>query len=187
VALLVAAAGRSVQTVAFAIYGVSLILMYLASGVYHAARVSAERLQVLRRFDHAAIYLLIAGTYVPLCVIGLRGTWGWSLLIAEAAMAVVGVVAAFAFKGGPGALRASLYVAMGWLVVIALKPLSEGLSREGVHWLFAGGVVYTVGAVVYATERPKLWPGRFGAHDLWHLFVIGGTYCHYVVVRSYLS
>jgi hemolysin III len=181
------AAGRNLQLVAFSIYGVSLILLYLSSGIYHSLRVSAEKLTVLRRFDHMAIYLLIAGTYVPLCLIALPGPWGNGLLIAEATMAVVGTIAALAFKGGPSWLRALLYVAMGWLAVVAMGPLSSSLSSYALHWLLAGGIVYTVGAVVYVMDRPRLWPGRFGAHDLWHLFVIGGSACHFVLIRGYLG
>lgn len=185
--LIVAAAGRTVQLVAFVVYGFSLILMYLSSGIYHSVQASGKSLEMLRRMDHTAIYMLIAGTYVPICLICLAGPWGQALLIAEVVMAVIGTVAALAFKGGPSWLRAALYVAMGWLAVVAICPLSANLPAAALHWLLAGGIVYTIGAVVYVTNRPRLWPGRFGAHDLWHLFVIGGSYCHFVLIRSYLT
>jgi hemolysin III len=184
--LVTAADGRGLQLAAFSIYGASLVVLYLASGIYHSVQASPERLAVLRRFDHMAIYLLIAGTYVPLCLIALPGPWGTGLLIAEGAMALVGTVAALSFKGGPSWLRASLYVGMGWLAVVAMGPLSAALPSAALKWLLAGGIVYTVGAVVYVTDRPRLWPGRFGAHDLWHLFVIGGSVCHFVLIRGYL-
>ena len=185
--LIVAATGRPLQLVSFAVYGISLILMYLSSGIYHSVQSAGKSLETLRRIDHMAIYMLIAGTYVPICLIALHGPWGGAWWPWRPSWPVVGTVATFAFKGGPGWLRALLYVGMGWLAVVALRPLSANLAPAGMHWLFAGGVVYTVGAVVYVTNRPRLWPGRFGAHHLWHLFVIGGSYCHFVLIRWYLA
>jgi hemolysin III len=184
--LLSQAGGRPVYRVSYLIYGLSLIAMYSASALYHLLPVSSKLLVNLRKFDHIAIYLLISGTYVPLCLFGLKGTWGIALVSIEGALALVGTIAVILFKGGPSWLRATLYVVMGWLAVVAIGPMQQQLSSGALHWLFAGGVVYTVGAVVYVLDKPSLIPGRFSAHDLWHLFVIAGTVCHFQMIFGYL-
>lgn len=178
-ALLALSSGRPERLASFAVYGASLVVLYLASGLYHAVRKEASWLQKL---DHLAIYLLIAGTYVPLCVIALPGAWGLWMLVAEAAMAVLGMAAIVFLGGGPKWLRLVLYLAMGWLAVGAIGPLSRSLSPSGLRWLLAGGIVYSLGTIVYASKRPKLWPGSFGSHELWHLFVLAGSACHFLVM-----
>jgi len=184
--LMALAGGRPAHTAAFAIYGLSLLGMYLCSAFYHLLPASGETQVKLRKADHIAIYLLIAGTYVPICVLALQGPWGTTMVAVEGALAVVGIVATIRFKGGPSWLRATLYVAMGWLAAVAIGPLRQSLPHAAIQWLFAGGILFTVGAVVYSADRPHLIPGKFSAHDLWHLFVIAGTACHYVLVCVYL-
>lgn len=185
--LMAMAAGRPPYTAAFLVYGLSLFAMFACSALYHLVPASEAALARLRKADHAAIYLLIAGTYAPICLLALKGAWGTALLAVEAALAAVGTAAALLFKGGPSWLRASPYVAMGWLAVVALGPLRQSLPPPGLRWLFAGGVLYTVGAAVYSADMPHLAPGRFSAHDLWHLFVIAGAACHFVLVSAYLG
>jgi hemolysin III len=181
------ARGKPLHTVGFAIYGVSLILLYSASALYHSLPVSERHLDSLQRLDHSAIFLLIAGTYAPVCLVLLRGAWGWSLLTAEYVLAALGIVSVIAFKSRPDWLRVVLYLGMGWLALIALPALRAILSGAAMAWLLGGGILYTLGTVVYATDRPRLWPGRFGPHDLWHLFVMGGSACHFALMLSIVS
>jgi hemolysin III len=187
VALLVLANGRPWHIVSFAIYGASLIVLYTASTLYHSLPVGPGHVVRLLRFDYSAIFLLIAGTYVPLCLIPLRGAWGWSLLAAEYGMALLGIGAVLFRQGLPDGIRVLLYFCMGGLVVVALAPLRHALPPAAFVWLFGGGMAYTLGAIVLGTDRPHLWPGKFTAHDLWHLFVLGGSACHFLLMLLYLA
>ncbi len=186
VVLLVLSRGRPLHLLAFSIYGVSLILVYLTSTLYHSLPESGRRGQWLLRFDYMAIFLLIAGTYAPVCLLALPRNWGLGLIITEYTLAAVGIVTVL-FNGGPDLRRVLLYVCMGWLSLIAIGPLCRSLPAGALWWLFGGGVVYSVGVVVFATDRPHLWPGKFCAHDLWHLFVLGGSACHFVMMARYLT
>lgn len=181
-ALLVLARGRPWHTTAFALYGASLIILYTASALYHCLRVRPDAERRLQQFDHIAIYGLIAGSYVPLCLLPLRGAWGWSVLGMELGLAAVGIAVVLLWRTAPDWVRIALYMCMGWLILIALGPLHHALPPAPFAWMIAGGVVYSLGAVVFATDRPHLWPGRFSAHDLWHLFVLGGSACHFMVM-----
>ncbi len=161
------------------VFAATLVLMYLTSTLYHACpaeprgRWGAALKERLRTLDHAAIYLLIAGTYTPFLLGALRGAWGWSLLAAEWGLAAVGIVAKLRWGFRWPRLSTWMYVGMGWLALIALGPLVERVSPAGVAWLVAGGVCYTAGVAFYATD----WRVRYG-HAVWHLFVAGGSACH---------
>lgn len=159
------------------VFGICLLLLYLASTLYHAIQhpVAKARLKV---FDHCAIYLLIAGTYTPFTLIGLRGPWGWSLFAAIWSLALAGVVFKLFYTGRFKLLSTAIYIAMGWLVIVAIKPLLGALDGWTLGWLFAGGAFYTLGTVFY--HRPSL-PY---SHAIWHLFVLGGSVCHYVAVMA---
>jgi hemolysin III len=132
------------------------------------------------------IYLLIADSYTPLCLIVLRGAWGWSIFGIEWGLAIVGLSLTMAWKTVPDGLRLAIYLAMGWLIVIAMSPLRALITPTEWHWLVAGGVTYTLGAIVFATDRPHLVPGKFHAHDLWHLFVLGGSLCHFILMLQFV-
>ena len=186
-ALLWLADGRWPNLAAGAIYGATLVALYAASTLYHWLRVSPRAELWLQRLDHSAIFLLIAGSYTPICLLALRGERGWILLGAVWSLALVGVAGSLLWKGAPDWLRVSLYVVMGWLVLGALAPLRESLTSAGLAWLVAGGVVYSVGTLIFALDKPHLWPGKFSAHDLWHLFVIGGSVCHFVVLAGLVA
>lgn len=179
VTLLLMSRGDSAALAAYSVYGASLILLYMASAVYHALHTASDWLQ---RLDHLAIYALIAGTYTPICVLVLGGALGIAMLAAQIVLALVGVVAIVAFRGGPKWLRLVLYIVMGWMAVAVAPAMSRSMPPGALTFLFAGGIVYTLGTVVYATRRPRLWPGKFGSHDLWHLFVLGGSICHFVTM-----
>ena len=187
ITLLVMAQGRLWHTIGFAIYGASLIALYLASALYHWIDASERVTLWLQKFDHCAIYLLIAGSYTPVCLIALHGVWGWSLLSAVWALAIFGIICRLFWSRAPDWLRIAVYVMMGWMVLLAFGPLRNALSPAGLYWLIAGGVVYSIGTLIFAIDKPHLWPGKFSAHDLWHLFVLGGSACHFVVMACFVA
>ena len=171
--------GSAWHVVSSAIFGATLILLYTASTLYHS--VQAERAKArLRVFDHCAIYLLIAGTYTPFTLVGLRGGWGWSLFGVVWGLAVAGVVFKLFFTGRFVRLSTAIYLGMGWLVLIAVVPMMQRLSAPTLAWLVAGGVAYTVGTVFYLNRRLPF------AHAVWHVFVLGGSVCHAVAVATQL-
>jgi hemolysin III len=182
VVLLVLAALRGTpwHIVACAIYGSTLVCLYAASTLYHAVP-SPRFKRALRIFDHSAIYLLIAGTYTPFLLVNLRGAWGWSLFGVVWGLAVAGIVFKFWFVERFGFLSTAVYVGMGWLVVIAAKPVFAHVTAATLVLLLAGGLFYTGGIIFYASKRIPY------AHAIWHLFVLGGSTCHYfAVLRSVL-
>jgi hemolysin III len=171
--------GDAWHVVSTAIFGTTLVLLYTASTLYHSLR--GDRLkQRLQKFDHAAIFLLIAGTYTPFVLVPLRGPWGWSLFGVVWGLAVVGVALKFWFAGRFRLVSTLIYLAMGWLVMIAIKPLVAALPSGGVKLLVAGGLCYTGGAVFY------LWKRLPYHHAVWHLFVLGGSACHWAAVFCYV-
>ena len=161
----------------YSLYGGSMIMLFLASTLYHAIPHQRAKLW-LKKFDHCAIYLLIAGTYTPFTLLGLRGTWGWSLFAAIWILAVAGVVFKLFHTGRFPRLSTALYVAMGWLVVVAIKPMLASIDAWTLGWLLAGGVFYTLGTYFYHRESIPY------AHAIWHLFVIAGSVCHFVAVAA---
>lgn len=168
------------HVMACSVYGASLILLYLASTLYHSVP-SARAKRVLRILDHSAIYLLIAGTYTPFTLISLRGGWGWTLFGLVWGMAVLGIALKIAAIGRFRWLSMVLYLGMGWLVVIALEPLLLAVSRGGVRLLFLGGLSYTLGTVFYGWRRLPYH------HAVWHAFVLAGSVLHFFAVLLYVA
>lgn len=187
VTLLILAKGQVEKTVAFALYGSTLIILYTASTLYHSLKVGPRAAYALMRFDHCAIFLLIAGTYTPVCLVALRGRWGIDIACLEWLLAFSGISMTIIWKTAPDWLRITIYILMGWMICIAFPALRLALPMTGIAWLVAGGLLYTLGVIVLATDRPHLWPGRFSAHDLWHLFVIGGSVCHFVLMVAFIT
>ena len=173
-------AGDAARMVAALVFGASALAMFVTSVVYHSAR-EPERKLVLRKFDHAAIYLLIAGTYTPITLVAMRNTWGWVLFGAIWALAVFGIVAKTAVGFRFPKLSLILYLAMGWLCIIAIRPVAASLTSTELAWVIAGGVVYTAGVPFY------VWKSRRYTHAVWHLFVLGGVACHFAAVLSVVS
>lgn len=171
--------GDAWQIVSSAIFGATLVLLYTSSTLYHSFR-SATARHLMRKFDHAAIFLLIAGTYTPFVLVTIRGPWGWSLFGVVWGLAVVGVVMKFWLAGRFKVLSTLLYVAMGWMVLIAVKPLMAALPPGGMKLLVAGGLCYTGGAVFY------LWKKLPFNHAIWHLWVMAGSACHWAAVFFYV-
>jgi len=174
------------HVVTFTVFGISLILLYSASTVYHTLIVSDKVTRVLRKIDHMMIYILIAGTYTPICLIPLRGAWGWSLFGSIWGIAVIGIVLTGLWLDAPRWLSTTFYAIMGWLVIIAFLPLIKALSAEAMGWLVAGGIIYTIGAVIYGTKWPKINWKFFGFHEIFHLFVMAGSFCHFWLMFRYV-
>jgi hemolysin III len=165
--------------VSCSIYGFTLVLLFSSSTVYHSCR--GERAKhICRIVDHASIYLLIAGTYTPFLLVNLRGRWGWSLFGVIWGLALAGIVFQVYFVHRFRVVQTLIYLAMGWLVVIAIKPLLTRVPRPGLMWLLLGGLFYTVGAIFY------LWKKLPYHHAVWHLFVLGGSICHYFAILFYV-
>lgn len=187
VVLLVQSSGKPLHMLAFAVYGITLITLYLASTLYHSLHAKPSTVQKLARFDYCAIYLLIAGSYTPVCLVALSGPWGWGLLSAVWGFVLAGIAGCLFWRNNPDWLRMTLYLLMGWMVIVAFAPLRSALPTPALQWLLAGGIAYSVGAVVLAIDRPHLWPGKFSAHDLWHLFVLAGSVCHFVLMSGFIA
>lgn len=171
--------GNAYHIVSFTIFGSSLIVLYLASTLYHNAKKEKVRLR-LNIFDHASIYILIAGTYTPFVLVSLNGVMGWVLFGITWGAAVLGVILKLFFIGKYEKLSTILYVLMGWIIIIAIKPLFENLSSEGLFWLFTGGISYTIGAVLFSINRLKL------NHAIFHIFVLLGSISHFISIYFYV-
>jgi hemolysin III len=185
--LLLRLAKGPLEVIGFGIYGATLILLFAASTIYHALPLPAPRLRALRTLDHISIYFLIAGTYTPVALITLNGRLGWTLLVAVWLIALAGIPFKLFFLDAPVWLSTGTYLAMGYLALVALVPLAHAVSYSGLAWLIAGGLAYTIGAVIYARQRPDPFPGRFGHHEIWHLLVLAGSGCHFAFMLYHVA
>ncbi len=167
--------GTASHIVSFSIYGASIILLYLASTLYHISKKPKARKR-LRIFDHAAIYVLIAGTYTPFALVTLEGVIGWTIFGLVWGFAAIGITLKLFFTGKFDKLSTLMYVFMGWLIIFAINPLLANLSSEGLFWLLAGGVAYTIGAVLYSIQKLPL------NHAIFHVFVLAGSIFHFISV-----
>jgi hemolysin III len=172
--------GNPWKIVSFSVYAAMLLILYLTSTLYHSVHGKAK--DVLRKLDHCAIYLLIAGSYTPFTLVTLRGVVGWSLFGVVWGLAIFGIAQEIWYAKGARILSLVIYLMMGWLAVIGIRPLIGALGLDGFAWLAAGGLIYTVGIAFYATDHKV----RHG-HGIWHLFVLGGSICHYVAVFFYVA
>jgi hemolysin III len=177
--------GSVLYLVAFIIFGISLILLYTASALYHLLLISEQVTKVLRYIDHMMIYILIAGTYTPICLISLRGVQGKILLISIWVLAVAGVIVTGFWLNAPRYLSTLIYAVMGWLIIVTLPQLLTALTVPGFAWLLIGGIFYTIGAIIYGLKRPNL-PSGLGFHEIFHLFIIAGSICHYWVIFNFV-
>jgi hemolysin III len=177
--VLAAVLGDPWKVISVTIYGVTLLLLYIFSTLYHSLRGRAKN--VLRELDHQSIYLLIAGSYTPFCLVTLRGPWGWSLLGIVWGLAVLGSLQEFRPRNEARVLSVVIYVLMGWVVLVALFPLMRALGPAGFAWVAAGGLFYTLGIVFYALDSRLTY-----AHGVWHLFVLAGSIAHYIAILHYV-
>lgn len=167
------------KIVGVSIYGATLLLLYTVSTIYHSVRGRAKR--ILRKLDHLSIYLLIAGSYTPFCLVTLNGAWGWTLFGIVWGLAIIGMLQEIKPRSEARVLSLVIYAVMGWIVLIAVGPLLRNLGGEGFAWLLAGGLVYTAGIVFFVYDtRFRHW------HGIWHLFVVGGSSLHFVAIGGYV-
>jgi hemolysin III len=176
------------KIISFFIFGGSMLFLYTSSAIYHLFGHSPEEVDIYRKIDHAMIYILIAGTYTPFCLIALKGTWGISTLITIWILAGAGISTVF-FKSFwtnvPRWFATFLYILMGWLSMIIVYPLFKATNIETILWLFLGGLFYTVGAVIYAKKKPNIYKD-FGFHELFHVLVLLGTMSHFWLIYKYI-
>lgn len=175
------------KEISLTVYGISLILLFAASATYHLVKANPNIIAGLRKLDHAAIYLLIAGTYTPVCAIMFTGFWKWGLLSIIWSLAVIGIIVKMFVMNAPRWLTAGVYVVMGWLCLGAIGEMLQVLPIGALVWLLVGGIVYTLGAAIYTTKQLDFWPGKFGFHEVWHIFVILGALAHFIAIAAYIA
>lgn len=174
---------------ALAVFIVSMVLLYAASTLYHTLDISPKVNQILRKVDHMMIFILIAGTYTPVCMVVLGDQTGWTMLALVWGIALAGIAINALWITCPKWFSSLIYIAMGWVCLLAFKKIIEAMPHRAFIWLLAGGIIYTVGGVIYAMKLP-LFNGRFknfGSHELFHLFVMGGSLCHYIVMYAFVA
>ncbi len=179
--------GSPKKIVTVSLFGGGMILLYLASSLYHLIPPEKVRLKAwLRKLDYAMIFILIAATYTPITLVGLQGGWGWSIFGIIWGIALLGVILKFTTQHLPAWIYAVQFVVMGWFVLIAIVPLIHTLSTQALFWLILGGVMYTTGALLYALDKALPKVKIFGTHEWFHLFVIGGSFSHFWMVLHFL-
>jgi hemolysin III len=171
--------------VAYLIYGISLVLMFSSSAAYHLTRSSDRVMLILRKLDHTAIYLLIAGSYTPMCLIFFEGFWRVGMLTIIWSMALVGIIVKLFVIKAPRWVTAGLYLLMGWTCVMAVGEMIRTMPAGAFVWLILGGLFYTVGAVIYITRKLDFKPDVFGFHEVWHIFVILGAASHFIMIAIF--
>lgn len=184
IVLLIVGWSTPAKIISLLIYGLSLIAMFSASATYHMVRARDKVLVILRKLDHSAIFLLIAGTYTPFCVNAFDGFWKWGMLSIVWSLALIGITIKVFYIKAPRWLNTGIYIVMGWLCVGAAGQMLTVLPAWVFGWLLAGGVIYTLGAVVYVTKIFNFWPGVFGFHEVWHIFVMLAAMAHFVAVMG---
>jgi len=171
----------------FSVFGFGMILLYTISTLYHWLKLSDESIKKLRKADHIMIFIYIAATYTPVCIIALNGTLGWGLLIAVWLVASVGIIIKTFWMNAPRWLSTFIYILMGWLAVIVIYPLVNAVQIEAIIWLLIGGLFYTIGAVIYALKKPDPYPGVLGFHEIFHILVLLGTFSHFWMIYKYIA
>jgi len=179
--------GQTGKTISLFIYGISLVLMFSASAAYHLINASPGWIKFLRKLDHTAIYLLIAGTYTPISYNLFDGFWQWGLLAIIWSMALIGIIIKIFIIDAPRWLTAGIYLIMGWMALLGIGEMYNVLPAGAMFWLILGGAFFTLGAVIYITKIMNFVPGTFGFHEVWHIFVILGALSHYLLILIYVA
>ncbi len=185
--LVIAGRGNALRELSLVVYGLSLITLFTASTVYHLVRMPDASTSRLRKFDHSAIYVLIAGTYTPICLNYFTGFLRWGFLALIWGFALVGVVVKLFVIKAPRWVTAGIYLVMGWMALLVIKPMLEVIPTGGLLWMLTGGLLYTIGAVIYITKKLDLAPGVFGFHEVWHVFVTLAALCHFIMIYKYIA
>lgn len=168
------------------IFGISLILLYAVSGIYHGIISTDKIINFFQKLDHSMIFILIAGSYAPFCLIALGGTLGRNMFLVMISIAIAGIVFKLCWFNAPRWLQTALYIAMGWSAIFVIKPLSAALPPISILLLVLGGIFYTIGGVIYATKSKKIKIGNFGFHEIFHVFILLGSLTHFICVFTYL-
>ena len=179
----------TVHVISLSIFIVSMILLYAASTTYHTFDLSERTNKILKKLDHCMIFVLIAGSYTPICLIVLHGRTGLMLLALVWSIAILGIIFKLCWVTCPKWVSSVLYIAMGWVCVLAFGKIIAALPRQAFGWLLAGGIIYTVGGVIYALKLPIFNQKHryFGSHEIFHLFVMGGSLCHYIMMYAFVA
>lgn len=167
-------------------FGVSMILLYSASATYHSVIANDKVIKALKRLDHSMIFILIAGSYAPFCLVALDGKIGMNLFLAVTICAVIGITFKICWITCPRWVSSVMYIGIGWFAIFAIYPMSQVLSIAGLMWLILGGLMYTIGGVIYALKSEKIRIGIFGRHEIFHVFIMVGTLCHFICVFVYI-
>lgn len=173
--------------ISLSVFGFGMILLYTTSTLYHWLKLSEDGIKKLRKADHIMIFIYIAATYTPICIIALKGTLGWGLLTAVWLVALAGIIIKIFWMTAPRWLSTAIYLLMGWLAVIVVFPLVNALQIGALIWLAIGGLFYTIGAVIYALKKPDPYPGILGFHEIFHLCVLLGTFSHFWMIYRYVA
>lgn len=173
---------------AFLIFGISMVLMYSTSTIYHFIDRSKQKAKlIMRKLDHIMIFVFVAGSYTPICLLTLNDMVGYKLLTLVWSITLVGAFIKLFWITAPNWVSSLLYISMGWVAVLVLSPLTNKMPAGGIYWLLSGGVLYTIGGVIYALKRPNINNTYFGFHELFHIFVLAGSLCHYVMMYFYVG
>ncbi|PKO14288.1 MAG: hemolysin [Chloroflexi bacterium HGW-Chloroflexi-10] len=185
--LLIFGQGDLVIKLSLLIYGISLVLMFASSGVYHGVVAETRVIQRLRKMDHSAIYLLIAGSYTPICLYFFQGFWQWGMLAIIWGFGIIGIVVKLFVINAPRWITAGVYLVMGWLSIMAVQEIIRTMPPAAIFWLITGGLFYSIGAIIYITKKMDLIPGVFGFHEVWHIFVILGALSHFILIAVFVA
>lgn len=178
--------GGNIELLSVFLFGVGSILLYSASATYHSVIANSKVIMALKRVDHSMIFLLIAGSYAPFCLVALNNTAGYVLFTAVALCSVIGIAFKIAWVTCPRWLSSVIYISIGWFAVFAIYPISKAMAVPGVLLLILGGLMYTVGGVIYALKKDKIKIGLFGTHEIFHIFIMLGTLCHFIAIFKYI-
>jgi len=177
-----------VTLAAFLIFGISMVLMYSTSTIYHLIDRSKKQAKLaMRKLDHIMIFVFVAGSYTPICLLTLDGSVGYKLLALVWAITFIGVFIKLFWITAPSWVSSLLYILMGWVAVWVLSPLASKMASAGMYWLFAGGILYTIGGVIYAVKKPNINDTYFGFHELFHVFILSASLCHYIMMYFYIG
>lgn len=178
-----------IHVISLSIFILSMLLLYAASTLYHSLDINEKVNKRLKKFDHMMISVLIAGTYTPVCLIAIRGTLGYTLLAVVWGIAIFGILLKAFWINCPKWVSSVLYIGMGWTCILAFTQILNSLSREAFMWLLAGGIIYTIGGIIYALKLPifNTRHKNFGSHEIFHLFVMGGSFCHFMLMYKFLA
>lgn len=179
--------GSISKIIAFSIFGGSMVLLYVSSTLYHSLSAKEKTLEWFRKADHCMIYIFIAASYTPICLLLLEGNWRWIVFSAIWVVALIGVIKKFAWTSVPRWLSTVFYLLMGWFAVLLFPAMTAKLPAAFLIWIIAGGLAYTIGAIIYGIKKPNPIPDWFGHHEIWHLFVMAGTFSHFWAFYWFLS